>query len=218
MFTLPTLDYSLDALYPYLSEHQVDLHYNYHHKGYIDKLNAIIKNSPIKYQSPEDIVKLSYKYAPSDLFNNAAQVFNHDMYWKSMAPPNPYSHDHISTALQYVIDEAFGNLTVFQRVFVTEANHHFGSGWIWLVWNKVQEKLELITTHDAGSPIIDNSLIILFNCDLWEHSWYETYENGKEWYLKAFIQYLVNWKFAADNFEKRLCIEEKSIVHGFMGN
>ena len=203
MFTLPPLPYSLNALEPYLSEKQMELHYYRHHQNYINKLNDIVKHNPLGYQSLEEIIKYGANFPPNNLYNNAAQHYNHSFYWKSMT-----THHSIPSSnainLSYSLTKTFGSMNTFAELFISEAKKYFGSGWIWLVWDGEDNKLHLMTTHDAGCPLGCNKLVPLFNCDLWEHAYYYDYQNEKDRYLKAFISNLVNWEFASKNFENRL--------------
>ncbi len=42
---LPELPYARDALEPHISAETLDYHYGKHHAGYVDKLNAQIRDS-----------------------------------------------------------------------------------------------------------------------------------------------------------------------------
>ena len=41
-YELPPLPYKIDALEPYISKDIVDVHYNGHHKGYVNTANTLI--------------------------------------------------------------------------------------------------------------------------------------------------------------------------------
>ena len=42
---LPELPYAVDALEPYVSASTLRFHYGKHHQGYVNKLNAAIKDA-----------------------------------------------------------------------------------------------------------------------------------------------------------------------------
>jgi superoxide dismutase, Fe-Mn family len=39
-------------------------------------------------------------------------------------------------------------------------------------------------------------------CDVWEHAYYVDYRNRRPDFLKTWIDNLVSWEFAAENFER----------------
>jgi len=45
-FTLPQLPYTYDALEPYIDARTMDIHYNKHHGGYTNNLNAALEKHP----------------------------------------------------------------------------------------------------------------------------------------------------------------------------
>ena len=43
---LPLLDYSYDALEPYIDKQTMEIHHTKHHQAYIDKLNTVLEKYP----------------------------------------------------------------------------------------------------------------------------------------------------------------------------
>ena len=101
-FTLPELPYETTALEPYLSAETFEYHYGKHHKTYIDTLNGMIEGTDEEKSSLEDIILSS----EGKKFNQAAQVWNHTLYWNSMAPGGGGAP---SGAAGDAINEAFGS-------------------------------------------------------------------------------------------------------------
>jgi Fe-Mn family superoxide dismutase len=86
-FELRPLPYARDALAPHMSKETLDYHYGKHHKGYVEKLNGLIKDTDFKNENLETIIAaVKDTRGAAALFNNAAQVWNHDFFWRSMAP------------------------------------------------------------------------------------------------------------------------------------
>ena len=185
MFELPRLLYSKDALAPYISEESISYHYDKHHKTYIDNLNALVINTEYKNNSLEEIVKT----ASGSIFNNAAQVWNHNFYWNCLTPN---SSRKPTGELLYAIKKTFGNFDNFKKEFTKIAIMLFGSGWAWLIKNEVNE-LEIKSTSNAGC-LIAESYTPLLTCDVWEHAYYIDYRNQRAKYIESFWK-LVNWEF-----------------------
>lgn len=47
-FELPNLPYKLNALEPYISQETLEYHHGKHHRAYMDKLNKLIKGTPLE--------------------------------------------------------------------------------------------------------------------------------------------------------------------------
>ena len=191
-FELPPLPYSMDALAPHISAETMEYHYGKHHAGYVKKLNALTEGKPEAEKSLEELIKTT----EGGVFNNAAQVWNHDFYWKSMKPGG--GGDPVG-ALADAIKEAFGSFDGFRDAFKKTGLGRFGSGYAWLVWK--DGKLSVRDTLNAGNPITDGETPIL-TTDVWEHAYYIDHRNDRGAYLDVFLEKLVNWEFANENFEK----------------
>ena len=187
-YTLPELPYSRDALAPHISERTLDFHYGKHHATYVSKLNAAIEGTDLANKSLEDIITTQ----KGGLFNAAAQVWNHNFYWQSMAPKGG---GEPSGPIAEAINGAFGNFEAFKEKFSAAAAGHFGSGWAWLVVDG--GKLAIHETHDAGTPLTEGKKPVL-TCDVWEHAYYLDYQNARPNYIEAWWN-LINWDFANEN-------------------
>jgi len=189
----PTLPYKLDALAPHVSARTLEFHHGKHHRAYVDKLNAAIAHTPYDEQPLERIVRDSLEASDSDVFNNAAQAWNHGFLWSSMSP---HGGGDPSGDLIAAIDENFGDTERFRTQFKHAALAHFGSGWTWLVANG--GKLEILSTSNANTPLTDDVTPIL-TLDVWEHAYYLDYQSARDRYVETYLKHLVNWDFAAQN-------------------
>jgi Fe-Mn family superoxide dismutase len=187
--TLPPLPYADNALEPHISKETLEFHYGKHHQTYVNKLNELIAGTPNASKSLEEIVKSSQ----GPIFNNAAQVWNHTFYWKSMKPKGG---GQPSGAIASAIQESFGGYDAFRKEFVEAAITQFGSGWAWLV--KDGGKLKVIKTPNAETPITTAAKPLL-TIDVWEHAYYIDYRNARPKYADTFMDQLVNWDFANAN-------------------
>lgn len=192
--TLPELPYDYDALHPVISAATMKLHHGAHHRGYVDKLNALIKGTDLADASLESIVKRS----SGAIFNNAAQAWNHAFYWRSLRPK--VSHGAPQGALAARIDADFGGQQRFGELFKAAAMGVFGSGWVWLV--DIGGKLEIKTTANADTPIAHGQQPLLV-LDVWEHAYYLDYQSRRLAYVEGAVDLLLDWEFAERNFARQ---------------
>ncbi len=202
---LPDLPYSYDALEPHISSDTMTVHHDKHHKTYVDKLNAAIKGSDYEDMELNDIVIKSHKDKETAVFNNAAQAWNHGFYWHCLTGKKTQLSDDLETA----INDKFGSQSRFLKAIQDEGTKHFGSGWVWLVLSG--GKLEVISTHDAETPIaMGNDTIPLLTLDVWEHAYYLDRKNERPAYLEAVLENIINWEFVSDNFNNATAWEYPS--------
>lgn len=191
MFELRKLPYEKDAFGDFLSPVTFDFHYGKHHQTYINNLNNLIKDSEFANAELYDIIKKS----SGGIFNNAAQVYNHDFYWDCIAP----KATDLSAELQDAINTEFGSIEGLKEKFLQAATTLFGSGWCWLVYNPSNQKLEIIQTSNATTPVSDNKVPVLV-VDVWEHAYYIDHKNARPVYLDKFFNH-INWAFVSSAYE-----------------
>jgi Fe-Mn family superoxide dismutase len=184
-FTLMDLPWSKDALAPNISAETIEYHYGKHHQGYVTKLNAAIEGTPLADKSLEAIIKEA-KGSNQGLFNNAAQVWNHDLYWHSLSPKGGGKP---SGAVAEALDKSFGGFDTFKEKFSDAAASQFGSGWAWLV--KTDGGLAIETTSNADTPLAHGKTALL-TLDVWEHAYYIDYRNARPKYIEMFWN-AINW-------------------------
>lgn len=186
-FTLMTLPYASDALMPFLSAETLSFHHSKHHNAYVNKLNELLPGSGFEEDSLTDIVKK----AAGVLFNQAAQVWNHDFYWNSLAPVNSSGQPGAKTSS--AIQATWGSFDTFKAEFEKSATTLFGSGWVWLCHDAKSNKLTIVQTKDAENPMRQGLKPIL-TLDVWEHAYYVDYRNARPEYIKKWWSQ-INWAF-----------------------
>ncbi|HZE59422.1 MAG TPA: superoxide dismutase [Burkholderiales bacterium] len=191
-FELPPLPYAEDALAPVISAETLSLHHGKHHKKYIDTMNELLAKSDVRAHTLEDVVRSSQ----GKLFNNAAQAWNHDFYWKSLSPKSSAP----SGATRQRLERDFGGYESFCDKFAAAADGQFGSGWAWLIDRN--GKLEVVATANADTPMSHGARCLLA-LDVWEHAYYVDYRNQREKYVQAVIEKRLNWEFAEQNLNRR---------------
>ncbi len=192
-FALLSLPYAQNALEPYLSARTMSFHYSKHHQAYVDNLNKLVAGTP--WASGQTLEKVILESAglpdKTAVFNNAAQVWNHTFFWKSMKPGEGGKP---AGRLLKMIETSFGGFDKFKEAFTAAAVAQFGSGWVWLVQDG--DALKIVKTSNADTPIAHGQNALL-TCDVWEHAYYLDYQNRRKDFVEAFIDHLADWEFAA---------------------
>jgi Fe-Mn family superoxide dismutase len=125
------------------------------------------------------------------VFNNAAQVWNHTFFWKSMKPGGG---GQPQGKLLAQLEKDFGGFDAFRKTFIETGLAQFGSGWVWLVTEG--GALKVVKTANADTPLVHGQKPLL-TCDVWEHAYYLDYQNRRKDFVEAFMDNLANWTFAA---------------------
>ena len=194
--TQPPLPYKEDALEPYISKKTIEFHYGKHHKAYIDNTNKLAGAAGLGSLSLEEIIKKTAGSADQmSIFNNTAQAWNHNFYWKSMLPGARKPNERLTQMINASFRSYDGLIEELQNAAVTQ----FGSGWAWLVLE--QGKLKVTKTSNADNPLVHGQVPLL-TMDVWEHAYYLDYQNRRTDYVKAVLDNLVNWEFAEANLPK----------------
>jgi Fe-Mn family superoxide dismutase len=196
-FELPPLPYAKEALEPTVSAETLGFHHGKHHKTYIEKTNELAKKAGMTGKTLLQIIKAAAGKDDKDsktLFNNAAQAWNHTFYWHSM---KPQGGGKPSGKLAAAIEKDFGSFDAFAKEFSEAAEKQFGSGWAWLVVDG--GKLKVMATGNAETPVAKGKTPLI-TLDVWEHAYYLDYQNKRPDYIKAWLEKVVNWQFAAENF------------------
>ena len=191
---LPPLPYADNALDPVISANTISFHYGKHHKGYVDNLNKLIAETEFADMTLEKIIAETAGNAEkAAIFNNAAQVWNHTFYWRSLKPKGG---GEPPAELKKKIEASFGTVDACRKEWSAAAMAQFGSGWAWLVLDG--DNLKVVKTANADLPLT-RGIKPLLTIDVWEHAYYLDYQNRRADYVNAVIDKLINWSFAAEN-------------------
>ena len=194
MFILPDLPYPADALAPVMSADTLHTHHDKHHRAYVDKTNKLAAEAGMAGRTLEQVVRDTAGRGAKELYNQAAQAWNHAFLWQSLRPPGGApATDGLARAIQ-----AFGGGDVLGDALIEAGTKHFGSGWLWLTTDG--RTLKVVTTHDAGNTLTTDGQFPLLVCDLWEHAYYLDHKNDREGFLGAWFESLANWDFAGRQF------------------
>lgn len=194
-FALPSLPYDEHALEPTISARTLGFHHGKHHKAYVDKLNELVNGTEYAEMKLDDVVKTTYgDPSKTDIFNNAAQAWNHTFFWDCLTPSGGKPKGELIRA----IERDLGGFAKFQENFAKEGVAQFGSGWVWLVAYD-DGRVGIEKTPDAVTPMAEGRRCLL-TIDVWEHAYYLDYQNRRPEFLEAVIGKHLNWDFAMQNF------------------
>lgn len=196
-FELPPLPYAYDALEPVINEETMKFHHDKHHAAYTNNLNAGVTESGLEGKTIEELFATASTLSPK-VRNNGGGWWNHDFFWKIMAPKGSTSP---SGKLAAAID-AYGGLDKLKEDFNGKGAGQFGSGWAWVITDS-SGALKVTSTPNQDNPLMDDAkdkgTPVLGN-DVWEHAYYLTYRNDRPGYLKAWWD-VVNWDEAGRRYD-----------------
>lgn len=195
MYSLPALEYEYDALGKYISGDIMRLHHDKHHQAYVDKLNAALDQAPALKERPLDSLLADLDALPEAvrgaIRNHGGGHYNHSLFWQWMTPDGG---GEPTGDLARAIEQKYGSFQEFVDTFTSKSLAVFGSGWCWL-----QPDLEIITTANQDTPMMNGEPAPLLGFDVWEHAYYLDYKNKRDDYVAARWN-VVNWEFVAERY------------------
>ena len=189
---LITLPYAADALAPVISKETVEFHHGKHLLTYVNTLNSLIPGTEFENADLLDIVRKS----EGKIFNQAGQVLNHNLYFTQFGPN---AGGAPKGALADAIAKEWGSFEAFQAAFLEACTGLFGSGWVWLASDE-NGVLTIEKEPNAGNPI-RKGLNPLLGFDVWEHSYYLSYQNRRADHIKD-LWSIVRWDVVEERYNK----------------
>ncbi len=187
-FKLPELQYSYNALEPWIDATTMEIHHSKHHNAYVTNLNKALEGNPAAEWTIEKLMTEISKY-PAPVRNNGGGHYNHSLFWKIMGPKKGSPNGVVADA----ITAKWGSFDKFKEAFSTAAVSRFGSGWAWLI--KKDGALEICSTPNQDNPLMDVAEVKgtpLLALDVWEHAYYLKYQNKRPDYIAAWWN-TINW-------------------------
>lgn len=188
IYGLPALSYDYKALAPFLSEQQLMIHHDKHHKAYVDKANEVLGKLEMARKEGSEI---DTKAVSKNFSFQAAGVLLHSLFWKNLSPkdktqaePTPIIGDEIN--------KEFKSFERFKKEFTDCAVNCEGSGWAALAYDRETHRLIILQVEKHNVNVIPG-LSLLLVLDVWEHAYYLDYKNERPKYVENFWQY-VNWQ------------------------
>ena len=179
------------------------LHHDAHHRGYVDKLNAVLEPYPAWHGLMVEALLRRIDEVPEPIRatvrNHGGGHANHQFFWKILGSDGAKAP---SADLAVAIDRDFGSFEQFKTQFEAAGVAHFGSGWAFLVARPQRSfALEILTLPNQESVLtLPEPAPGLLICDLWEHAYYLRYQNRRAAWLRAFWD-IVDWNVVGIRFD-----------------
>ncbi|MBD3232193.1 MAG: superoxide dismutase [candidate division Zixibacteria bacterium] len=199
MHKLPELEYSYDALEPYIDAQTMELHHSKHHQTYVNGLNKA-EEALEKACAEGDFALVEY-WSKKAAFNGGGH-FLHSLFWKIMAPNGSGGGGEPTGELADKIKEDFGSFEAFRKHFSAAAAAVEGSGWGLLHVRPSDKKLVILQAENQHK-LSPWGVAPILGIDVWEHAYYLKYQNKRPDYIKAWWN-IVNWKQVEKNYLEAL--------------
>lgn len=203
-YTLPELTFDYAALEPNISARIMELHHSKHHAAYVAGANAALE-AMAQARDTNNFANLPK--LEKDLAFNLGGHINHSIFWKNLAPESSRPEGE----LQAAITEYFGSFDAFQAHFTAAAMTIQGSGWAYLAWDTIGNRMIIGQLYDQQGNLAMATIPLLM-LDMWEHAFYLDYVNVKADYVKAFWN-IVNWQDVAARFAS-VKVNSRSLLLG----
>jgi Fe-Mn family superoxide dismutase len=190
-YKLPDLTYDYAALEPHISARIMELHHSKHHQAYVTGANAALE-AMAEARASNNFATLPK--LQKDLAFNLGGHVNHSIFWQNLSP----NGGEVSGELAAAINEYFGSFEGFKNHFTAAAIGIQGSGWAYLAWDALGNRLVIGQLYDQQGNIAMGNIPLLM-LDMWEHAFYLDYQNVKADYVKAFWN-IINWEDVAKRF------------------
>ena len=198
-FELPKLQYSYDALEPYIDAKTMEIHHSKHHQTYITNLNKALESYPELFEKSLEDLLANLDQIPESIRvavrNGGGGHYNHTLFWQIIGPK---SDSTPSENMNSLIADSFESFDNFKSEFNEKATKQFGSGWGWLCQDK-SGKLVTLSTPNQDTPI-SSGLNPVLGIDVWEHAYYLNYQNKRPDYINAFWE-IINWEAVESNLK-----------------
>ena len=198
-FELPKLQYSYDALEPYIDAKTMEIHHSKHHPTYITNLNKALESYTELFEKSLEDLLANLDQIPESIRvavrNGGGGHYNHTLFWQIIGPK---SDSKPSENMNSLITDSFESFDNFKSEFNEKATKQFGSGWGWLCQDK-SGKLVTLSTPNQDTPI-SSGLNPVLGIDVWEHAYYLNYQNKRPDYINAFWE-IINWEAVESNLK-----------------
>lgn len=200
-YQVPELPYAYEALAPAISGETLHFHHDKHLKTYVDNLNTALADCPECQSKDLESLLRGLDALPEPkrtaIRNNGGGVYNHVLYFNSMAPGGGCPGGKLAGAME----KAFGSFEAWKAQMKAAALGQFGSGYAWLA-AEPSGAVSLLKTANQDCPVT-MGLYPLVCVDVWEHAYYLDYQNRRGDYVDRWFD-CINWPAVQARYEEFL--------------
>ena len=194
MYQKKELSYSLDALEPWISK--PTLYYqNKFYREAIRKLNQLLQVDRPLEQIVQNIDSYPIKIRGELLFYSG-RILNHELYFDSMSPNK---RNQPVGMLAKAIQKQYGSYSQFLEEFKKVAHTLVGSGYTFVVVDN-NHHLNIVNMPNEETPYL-YGFVPIMAFDLWEHSYFLTYQDRINEYIDAFFE-VIDYEKINQRYEK----------------
>jgi Fe-Mn family superoxide dismutase len=191
-YELPDLPYGYKELEPNISEEQLRIHHDKHHKAYVDGANKILERIDDARKKGKEI---DMKGTLKELSWQVGGHVLHSLYWENLTGKGGMPENTVKIE----ITKEFGSFDRFKLEFNDTAKTVEGSGWAALVFCQKTNRLLIMQIEKHNMNIYPSYGIILV-MDMFEHAYYIDHKNDKGRYIDAFWK-IIDWSIVNSRLE-----------------
>lgn len=147
----------------------MEIHHSKHHAAYVSNLNIFTEKLQDAQAKNDTSAIISLQQAIK--FNGGGHI-NHSIFWENLLPVAKGGGELPDGDLKELITAQYGSLESLQTKMTAATISVQGSGWGWLGFDKVSNKLVISTCANQDPLEATTGHIPLFGIDVWEHAYY----------------------------------------------
>jgi len=182
LYELPELNFGLADLSPFLSEEQLTIHYEKHHRAYVNGANLILEK--IEKARSENL-ELDVRSISKELSFQMSGHVLHSLFWRNLAPAGRGGGGEPNGILGEMISKQYGSFARFKKEFTQGAVSVEGSGWMTMIYCGQTRRILPMQIEKHNMNVIPGHKFILV-LDVFEHAYYIDYKNDRAKYVSAF--------------------------------
>jgi superoxide dismutase, Fe-Mn family len=191
-FILSPLQYSYDALEPFMDAETLKLHHDFHHAAAVKGLNNDLQK--IKESLDKNNLETVDYWVKKSAYHGSSHIL-HAIFWTNLKKDGG---GEPKGELLKTIEKQYGTYDMFKSLLSTVSNNVDGSGWGVVAYHPVTKQLSVFQCENH-EKLTQWGAIPLLIIDVWEHAYYLTYRNRRPEFVSALFN-IINW----DNVSFRL--------------